>query len=149
MISGSCSNATSICSLYCSGVWQVWKTLSSEATLEQGKNTLRYYAVSGEFNLNWISASALTSINTFASGNDLDVVYRKKDNSLLIRLNKNSDTQYNFSCYDLNGRQLFHQPLDFNGNTNITIQNSPLKKGIYIVRFKSDNQIISRKLRVI
>lgn len=131
------------------GGWQVWKTLSSEATLEQGKNTLRYYAVSGEFNLNWISASALTSINTFASGNDLDVVYRKKDNSLLIRLNKNSDTQYNFSCYDLNGRQLFHQPLDFNGNTNITIQNSPLKKGIYIVRFKSDNQIISRKLRVI
>jgi len=130
------------------GGWQSWKTLSAQATLNQGKNRLRFYAVSGEFNLNWISVSTITGIENLNSGrNNLYAYYDAVENSIKV-VNKGSlENEFEISCFDINGRCLVNQQVEFDGS-NAIISGVLLKTGIYLVRFKTAKDVFTQKIRV-
>jgi len=58
------------------GGWQSWKTITTKATLPAGKQTLRIYAVKGQWNFNWfeIAGSGSTTPTTPTSPVDSPVV---------------------------------------------------------------------------
>jgi hypothetical protein len=131
------------------GGWQTWKNLSAEANLKQGKNKLRFYAVSGEFNLNWISVSTITGNEIIKSDNSLIAFYDKFENSIKI-LNKGYlGTKCTISCFDMNGCRLVNQQIVLNNNSSFDIQGISLQKGIYLIRIETTINIYVQKMRVL
>jgi endoglucanase len=131
------------------GGWQVWKTLSKTAILPQGKFKLKIIAYSGEFNLNWISVSTITGNKIIKSNVGLVAVYNKDDNSIKVINKGYSENKCGISCYDLNGRRMFSQQLEFNDNSSLDIHNINLQNGIYLVRFETTDNVSVQKIRVL
>jgi len=131
------------------GGWQSWKTLSAEANLKQGKNKLRFYAVSGEFNLNWISVSTITGNEIIKSDNKLTAFYDADENSIRVISKGYSGNKCNVSCYDMNGRRIVNRQIEFNGRSNSQIEGIHLQNGIYLIRFETEGNIFVQKMRVL
>jgi endoglucanase len=131
------------------GGWQVWKTLSAEANLNQGKSKLRFYAVSGEFNLNWINVTTITGNELIKAGQNLFACYDAPENTLKIFNRGNPVNKCGVSCFDINGRRLVYQQIEFNGNSGFNMQNISLQRGIYLIRFETSDNVFAQKLRVL
>jgi endoglucanase len=128
------------------GGWQTWKTVSAEANLKQGINKLRFYNVSGEFNLNWISASTITGSELLKTGQNLFAGYNASENSITIFNRGYQGNRCNISCFDINGRILVHRQVDFNGSSSYTLPGVSLQKGIYLVRFQTNDNVFVQKI---
>jgi len=130
-----------------SGGWQAWKTISAEANLKQGKNKLRFYVVSGEFNVNWISASTITGIEEVISENMLVAVYNYQNHSISIFNKGFANETCSMVCYDVNGRKVFSKALKIY-ESEVVIPNIPLLNGLYLLQFNSGTTNFVQKLRV-
>jgi aryl-phospho-beta-D-glucosidase BglC (GH1 family) len=130
-----------------SGGWQAWKTISAEANLKQGKNKLRFYVVSGEFNVNWISASTITGIEEVISENKPVAVYNYQNHSISIFNNRSANEECSIACYDVSGRKVFRKAIKIN-KPEVVIPNISLLNGLYLLRFNIGKTGFVQKIRV-
>jgi hypothetical protein len=134
-------------SISSTGGWQSWKTMSAEVNLKQGKHTLRFYAVSGEFNLNWISVSTITDVKELGSENKIVAVYNSRHEGITFLRKNNGDDPFSVACYDMNGRKMFNREVDVAGSSE-TISNINLYKGLYLLKFETKEGVYTQKLMV-
>jgi len=129
------------------GGWQNWKTITMEANLKQGRQTLRIYAVSGEYNLNWFNVTTITGVDNILTENEIHAVYNKNSNSINLFNNVTSDDEYRVICYDTNGRTVFNRQIEMAGSIS-TISGISLPKGLYLLHFETKGKRQVQKLIV-
>lgn len=131
------------------GGWQVWKTLTKSARLQQGKIRLRIYVIQGEFNLNWFSVPKITGIaEVNQNETNLAASFLHDTRELQIYNNGFGETKCAIACFDLNGRKILNREIDFSNNKTIEIDADQLVAGLYIVRFETSKKTTTQKLRV-
>ena len=131
------------------GGWQVWKTLTKSARLQQGKIRLRVYVIQGEFNLNWFSVPKITGIaDVNQNETNLAASFLRDTRELHIYNNGFGETKCMITCFDLNGRKILNREIDFSNNKTIEINADQLVAGLYIVRFDTSKKTTTQKLRV-
>jgi len=131
------------------GGWQTWKTLSAEVNLKKGKNRLRFYAVSGEFNLNWISATTITvtAVETISAENKMVAVYDQLNKAITIFNSAVNDENCMIECYDMSGRKMFTRRLNVEGNM-ASLADVSLPNGLYLLRVETKGKDFVQKIRV-
>lgn len=96
------------------GGWQVWKTLTKSARLQQGKVRLRIYVTQGQFNLNWFSVPKITGIaEVNQNETNLAASFLRDTRELQIFNNGFGVTKCTITCFDLNGRKILNREIDF------------------------------------
>lgn len=131
------------------GGWQVWKTISKTTTLPKGKIKIRIYVVSGQFNLNWFSISKPTSTDTERyDSNNIKAFYESGSNFIRVFYTGNEEIKYQVTCFDMKGRKILKEKLEFStsGKTEISISN--VHRGIYLLHFESRAENKFQKLTV-
>lgn len=130
------------------GGWQIWQTMSAYATLPSGKFIIRLYVVSGEFNLNWFRITFSTKVNNFDAENDRLIISCLTDNSIKVIKKSNSIDKAQLFCFDLQGKKIFNEEVDFKGNSSVLLSKKIHLKGLYIFHLKTNEGFCTQKLWV-
>lgn len=128
------------------GGWQSWKTITAQAQLPKGKLTLRMYAVSGEFNLNWIDIKTVTTsvYNNNAISSNLKVFIGNNSLNLINQFELTGKCI--FEIFDTNGRKWLKQQVELDGNYMQKISDVYFNSGVYLVKVKTIDHAYTQKI---
>jgi len=117
--------------------WQAWTTVNTTATLTAGEQTLRIYAASSDFNLNWFEFSSPTQESHLVTNAQFKVYPNPVSNTLTISGIKSNGmvTLINVSS----GQVTRLKP------ANSTLNVSRLPAGTYIIEFNDGEKTVRKK----
>ena len=126
------------------GGWQNWRTQSTTANLKKGKNILRVQAITPGFNFNWFEIKEIegAAVNT-PKYNDWQIYPNPTRGTLYVESNTALGNSVDLSVYDMSGKMLLACTERVLGP--IAIDTSRFDEGLYILKIKTDNQIINKK----
>jgi endoglucanase len=130
------------------GGWQNWRTISAEANIGQGAVVLRFFVISGEFNLNWIEVSGLNSVQKVENDLNLNAFYNAGNHSVIVDnlLPHNEDCVV--SVYSVNGSHLFSKQLtSLHGRSQIEMP-ALERNRVYILSVRSGRRLSQSKFFV-
>ena len=131
------------------GGWQSWQTISRNASLPEGKSTLRIFVLQGEFNLNWFQFDQKTAIsNTLLSKENFSISQINNNKELLIISRGKQQESYQIKCFDIIGNQVFIENIDFNFQTSVKLKNTPKNQGLHIIVITNNNISEIHKIQV-
>ena len=134
-------------SLLNTGDWQNWSTVNTTAHLVAGTQTLRLYALTGGFNINWWSAVEVvpTSIDKTINTGDIRVYPNPVTTQLTIDCGE--QVILNATIFDNFGREVYRNA--GRSMENKTIDVSDLACGLYILSIQTDknNRIVHKFIK--
>jgi len=123
------------------GGWQAWTTITTTVTLAAGDQTLRIYAVSGDWNINWVeftSAALAGKASHLPETNDQFKVYPNPVTSNLTIGGLKNDGMVN--VINVANSQVTRMKLA-NGTLNL----GSLSAGTYIIEFRDGKKVVRKK----
>lgn len=122
------------------GGTQIWKTLTTSATLKAGKHKLQVFTNKGLFNLNWLEITT-ASQPTFAAETEMaeSRVYPNPVSDKLFIESANHSRESLVSVINLTGRVIFTKMYP-EGYSKCEIDFSSYRSGSYIVQLKNDGK---------
>jgi endoglucanase Acf2 len=109
------------------GGWQTWQTVSTTITLPAGNQTLRFYAVTNGFNINWLNFTNSGSRSMAPDTEELTLYPNPAHGFVNVAAVEDGD----LFIYSMNG-SLVKQQKVVKGNNTIQLDN--FAAGIYIVK---------------
>ncbi len=124
---------------------QKWQSVTEVVTLPSGYYTLRMLVVTGGFNLNWMSFSFPSVVNTPLTENNLQLYPNPSNDrlNLVLPISNNSDGV--ISVYNISGKLIKTTNfLNLNSNT-YTLDVHNLDEGIYLIKIITREKILTSK----
>lgn len=144
--SGATNLATT--NIAATGGWQVWTTLTTTATLSAGQQTLRLYAQTGGFNINWFELYA----GLKSAGNEESLASEENSqisvfpNPVMSELNLVSVRSIkNLKIYNITGALVYSEELGENSG-EVTVDVSVLEPGIYILKAENEDSALIQRI---
>jgi len=129
------------------GGWQVWKTLSANAELPQGKNTIRIYVSKGQFNINWFNVTITSGVGISLLNEAMfNISCNGVGQSIVVypsNLNVEAST---VTCYSISGQKIFTEEVSFTNRSSKILSNVIDQKGVYIIHLKTKSQLFAHKI---
>ncbi len=137
------------------GAWQNWKSVGQFAELVKGNSTIRLEAVSGGFNLNWLSFDVFTEVEEIEGEVSEFGLAQNYPNPF------NPSTQISYSLlnpgvtslkvYNMLGEEVSELVNQFQqrGNFTVDFNAENLSSGVYFYVLKSNNQVETKKMMLL
>ncbi|NTW23245.1 MAG: carbohydrate-binding protein [Lentimicrobium sp.] len=130
------------------GGWQTWKNLQVRINLPQGSQTLRLYAVSGEFNINWFELSKPTAVEDSKLKGSLNIYPNPSNGIFKVGASLDKVSPLELTINDMSGKTIFSRGVAATSNIDESIDLSDCVAGTYLLNVKSNNGSASTKVFV-
>ena len=128
------------------GGWQTWRNHQKTITLPAGEQTLRFYTLGGEFNLNWFEISKPNAVEDQASKASFKVFPNPGNGLYKITAELESSHPAELSVLDTGGNPMAVFSFSSSPKLAEQIDLRHLRKGIYIFNLKSGDVITGTKV---
>lgn len=135
------------------GGWQNWTTVTQHVHLQKGVQTLRVFASSGGFNLNWFEFDLLTSVdeNRERTPHEFGLLQNypnpfNPSTTIVFELSRTSPVS--LQIYNLAGEMVatLAEGVHLSGRHTLTWEAASFPSGVYVCRLKAGGQRFSQKL---
>ncbi|MFH1119483.1 MAG: carbohydrate-binding protein [Bacteroidota bacterium] len=148
---GSGSGFTSLGSVIfpVTGGWQTWRNHQVKITLPQGEQTLRLYAVAGEFNINWFELVVPNSAEDQKLKGSLRVYPNPGNGSFRVSGRQEKSSRVKISVNNLPGQELMTAEFSAGTEFDELLDLSRLGKGVFLLRVISDSGSASTRIVIL
>jgi hypothetical protein len=130
------------------GGWQTWKNLQVRINLPQGSQTIRLYAVAGEFNINWFELSKPTAVEDSKLKGSLNIYPNPSKGIFKVGASLDKVSSLEITINDISGKTIFSRGVAATANVNESINLNDCIPGTYVLNVKSNNGSASAKIFV-
>ncbi|MHC1775141.1 MAG: carbohydrate-binding protein [Lentimicrobium sp.] len=147
---GSGSNFTSLGQVIFTSTsgWQTWKNIQIKITLPQGDQILRFFAIAGEFNINWFELALPNAKEDQKLKGSLRVFPNPGSGEFRVNASLHSSSPLTISISDITGQAVFLKNIAETIYLDELIDISGLIPGIYLLNVRSDRGNASEKIFV-
>jgi aryl-phospho-beta-D-glucosidase BglC (GH1 family) len=129
--------------------WQVWKTVSVQATLQKGYYIMKLSVNQSSFNLNWINFTQLTSTGMSSKNiHSLNIWPTPATDYFFFETPATNNEQYrkaNLMIYSMIGKLIYKQ--NFENESQVQkVNTTGLDSGLYLVQFTNGSNFYQSKL---
>ncbi|MDP3445828.1 MAG: carbohydrate-binding protein, partial [Ignavibacteria bacterium] len=121
------------------GGWQTWTNQSIKVNLPMGDYTLRLKSVDGEYNLNWFDVVKATAIEDTKLNTTINVYPNPSNGNVNVNATLDSFSNVMIEIIDITGRKMAQKQLISVNEINENFDLSNVKKGVYLVRVKTES----------
>jgi endoglucanase len=128
------------------GGWQTWRNVQIKITLAQGDQTFRFYAVAGEFNINWFELALPNAIEDQKLNKSLKVYPNPGNGSFRVNASLDNKSPLTISISNIKGKTVFTKDFAETISIDEMFDIPGLTPGTYLLNVRSDVGNASTKI---
>jgi hypothetical protein len=142
---GSYTNLGTV-SFASTGGWQTWRNVQIKIILPQGDQTLRFFAVAGEFNINWFELALPNAIEDQKLNKSLKVYPNPGNGSFRVNASLDKKSPLTISISNIKGKTVFSKDFAETISIDEMFDIPGLTPGTYVLNVRSNRGNASAKI---